>query len=180
MDVGVNEGLGGRLAAGDPGAVDELYTSLGPMVLAYLRRLVSWDDAEDVLQRVFYEVWKNRDRYDPSRSLEAWVLGIARKRAIDQLRRTRRDAVPVDELRDVTGEDGRDLAERYVRAVQVRRALQQLPMEQREVLTLAYFTGRTQVEIAARLDVPLGTVKARMFRGLRRLADVFDKERERR
>ncbi len=180
MDVGVNEGLGARLSAGDPSSLDDLYTRLGPMVLAYLRRLVSWDDAEDVLQRVFYEVWKNRDRYDPSRSLEAWTLGIARKRAIDHLRRTRRDATPIDEMRDVVGEDGRDLAERYVRAVQVRRALELLPVEQREVLALAYFTGRTQTEIASRLNVPLGTVKARMFRGLRRLADLLNKERDQR
>src|SRR5213079_2825776 len=96
------------------------------MVLGYLRRFVARDEAEDVLQRVFYEVWRNRDRYDPGRSLEAWVLGIARKRAID-------------ELRDIAGDDGRELAERYARANEVRGALERLPAAQREVLTLAYF-----------------------------------------
>ncbi len=143
------------------------------MVLGYLRRFVPRDEAEDVLQRVFYEVWKNRDRYDPARSLEAWVLGIARKRAIDQLRRRHATIVPIDELRDVAGDDGRELAERYARANEVRGALERLPAEQRQVLTMAYFGDLTQAEIADRLGVPLGTVKARAFRGLRRLADLL-------
>jgi RNA polymerase sigma factor (sigma-70 family) len=165
--------LGARLAAGEDGAIDECYAALGPMVLGYLRRFVARDEAEDVLQRVFYEVWRNQDRYDPSRSLEAWVLGIARKRAIDQLRRRHANVVPIEELRDLAGDDGRELAERFARAREVRGALERLPKEQREVLTLAYFGELTQREIAERLSVPLGTVKARAFRGLRRIADIL-------
>jgi RNA polymerase sigma factor (sigma-70 family) len=162
VEQGAASSLGARLAAGEEGAINECYSALGPMVLGYLRRFVSRDEAEDVLQRVFYEVWKNRDRYDPDRSLEAWVLAIARKRAIDQLRRRHANVVPIEELRDIAGDDGRELAERYARA-----------KEQREVLTLAYFGELTQTEIAERLGVPLGTVKARAFRGLRRLADLL-------
>ena len=173
MEQGAGSNLGARLAAGEERAINECYAALGPMVLGYLRRFVARDDAEDVLQRVFYEVWRNRDRYDPSRSLEAWVLGIARKRAIDQLRRRHANVVPIDELRDIAGDDGRELAERYARAGEVRSALARLPNEQREVLTLAYFGELTQTEIADRLGVPLGTVKARAFRGLRRLADLL-------
>ncbi|HEX7148662.1 MAG TPA: sigma-70 family RNA polymerase sigma factor, partial [Actinomycetota bacterium] len=159
--------------AGEEGAINECYAALGPMVLGYLRRFVARDEAEDVLQRVFYEVWRSRDRYDPTRSLEAWVLGIARKRAIDVLRRRHANVVPIEELRDIAGDDGRELAERYARASEVRSALERLSAEQREVLTLAYFGDLTQVEIAERLGVPLGTVKARAFRGLRRLADIL-------
>jgi len=173
VEQGAGSDLRARLAAGEEGAIEECYAALGPMVLGYLRRFVPRDDAEDVLQRVFYEVWKNRDRYDPARSLEAWVLGIARKRAIDQLRRRHATIVPIEELRDIAGDDGRDLAERYVRASEVRQALERLSAEQREVLTLAYFGDLTQTEIADRLGVPLGTVKARAFRGLRRLADIL-------
>ena len=173
MEQGATSNLGARLAAGEAGAINECYSVLGPMVLGYLRRFVSRDESEDVLQRVFYEVWRNRDRYDPTRSLEAWVLGIARKRAIDQLRRRHANVVPIEELRDIAGDDGRDLAERYARASEVRGALERLPREQREVLTLAYFGDLTQTEIADRLGVPLGTVKARTFRGLRRLADLI-------
>jgi RNA polymerase sigma factor (sigma-70 family) len=173
VEQGAASNLGARLAAGEEGAINECYSALGPMVLGYLRRFVSRDEAEDVLQRVFYELWKNRDRYDPDRSLEAWVLAIARKRAIDQLRRRHANVVPIEELRDIAGDDGRELAERYARASEVRGALLRLPREQREVLTLAYFGEHTQTEIAERLGVPLGTVKARAFRGLRRLADLL-------
>ena len=173
MGQGATSDLGARLAAGEEGAITECYSALGPMVLGYLRRFVARDEAEDVLQRVFYEVWRNRDRYDPTRSLEAWVLGIARKRAIDQLRRRHANVVPIEELREIAGDDGRELAERYARAVEVRGALERLPSEQREVLTLAYFGQLSQSEIAGRLGLPLGTVKARTFRGLRRLADLL-------
>jgi RNA polymerase sigma factor (sigma-70 family) len=173
VEQGATSDLGARLAAGEEGAITECYSALGPMVLGYLRRFVARDEAEDVLQRVFYEVWRNRDRYDPTRSLEAVVLGIARKRAIDQLRRRHANVVPIEELREIAGDDGRELAERYARAVEVRGALERLPSEQREVLTLAYFGQLSQSEIAGRLGLPLGTVKARTFRGLRRLADLL-------
>jgi RNA polymerase sigma factor (sigma-70 family) len=162
-----------RHATGQDGAIADVYAALSPMVLGYLRRFVPPDEAEDVLQRVFYEVWRHKDRYDPSRSLGAWVLGIANKRAIDHVRRQRRTAVPVDELYGIAGEDGRELAERYARASEVRDALSRLPDEQREVLRLAYFGDCTQTQIAAQLGVPLGTVKARTFRGLRRLGQLL-------
>jgi RNA polymerase sigma-70 factor (ECF subfamily) len=101
------------------------------------------------------------------------VLGIARNRAIDHLRRQRNTAVALETLDDIPGEDGRELAERYARSHEVRSALIRLPVEQREVLVLAYFGGYTQSEISRRLELPLGTVKARAFRGLRRLAKLL-------
>jgi RNA polymerase sigma factor (sigma-70 family) len=178
VQQGTTTSLGTRHATGQDGAIDDVYAALSPMVLGYLRRLVPHDDAEDVLQRVFYEVWRHKDRYDPSRSLEAWVLGIANKRAIDHIRRRRRTAVPVEELYGMVGEDGRELAERYVRASEVRDAVSRLPDEQREVLRLAYFGDCAQTQIAAQLGVPLGTVKARTFRGLRRLGRLLATDRQ--
>jgi len=165
--------LGARLAVDRQGAIGEIYTALGATVLSYLQRLVGREDAEDVLQRVFYEVWRHIGRYDPSRSLAGWVLGIARNRAIDHLRRQRNTAVALETLDDICGEDGRELAERYARSHEVRSALIRLPVEQREVVVLAYFGGYTQSEISRRLELPLGTVKARAFRGLRRLAKLL-------
>jgi RNA polymerase sigma factor (sigma-70 family) len=165
--------LGARLAVDRQDAIGEIYAALGATVLSYLQRLVGRDDAEDVLQRVFFEVWRHHGRYDPSRSLTAWVLGIARNRAIDHLRRQRNTAVALETLDDLPGEDGRDLTERYARSHEVRNALNRLPLEQREVLVLAYFGGYTQSQIATYLDLPLGTVKARAFRGLRRLAQLL-------
>jgi RNA polymerase sigma factor (sigma-70 family) len=171
VDQALNS-LGAQLAHDERGAMDQIYVALSATVFRYLRGLVGHDDAEDVLQRVFYEVWQHHRRYDPSRSLTAWVLGIARNRAIDHLRRQRNIAVPLDTLGDAVGEDGRELAERYARSHEVRDALNRLPHEQREVLVLAYFASFTQSEIAEHLGVPLGTVKARAFRGLHRLAEL--------
>jgi RNA polymerase sigma factor (sigma-70 family) len=165
-------GLGAQLVH-DREAVGEIYVALGSTVRSYLQNLVGHDDADDIVQRVFYEVWRHNRRYDPSRSLTAWVLGIARKRGIDHLRRRRDIPVALDNLADVVGEDGRDLAERYARGHEVRDALSRLPDEQREVLVLAYFGRFTQSEIATHLELPLGTVKARAFRGLRRLAELL-------
>jgi RNA polymerase sigma-70 factor (ECF subfamily) len=170
-------GLEARLAAGAEGVIDDVYAAHGSAVLGYLRSFVPRDDAEDVLQRVFYEVWRHQRRYDPSRSLAAWVFGIARNRAIDHLRRQRGTSVPLEGLGDLAGEDGRDVAEQYVRGNEVRSALSRLPNEQRKVLTLAYFGGYSQSEIAARLELPLGTVKASTFRGLRRMAASLAPER---
>ncbi len=167
--------LGAQLVHDRQEAIGEIYVALGSTVRSYLRHLVGHDDADDILQLVFYEVWRHNCRYDPSRSLTAWVLGIARKRAIDHLRRRRNTAVALNDLDDVPGEDGRDLAERHARAHEVRAALTRLPDEQREVLVLAYFGRFTQSEIATHLGVPLGTVKARAFRGLRRLAEFLSR-----
>jgi RNA polymerase sigma factor (sigma-70 family) len=175
MELEAMADLGTRLAKGDSGAVEDMYGALGPRVLSYLRRLVPYDEAEDVMQRVFFEVWRGRDRFDPDRSLEAWVFAIARRRAIDHLRRPHHVTVPIELVRDLADADadGREVAESLVWAREVRRCLDRLPAEQREVLELAYFGGRTQVEIAEQLGLPLGTVKARMFRGLRRMGHAM-------
>jgi RNA polymerase sigma factor (sigma-70 family) len=176
LDLAVEElaelSLGYWLAA-EPDAIDECYATLSPLVLGYLRRLLPHHEAEDALQLTFYEVWRCRDRYDPARSLPAWVLAIARRRAIDELRRRHRNTVPLTETVEIAGEDGREQWERHGRAAQLRAAMERLPREQYEVLALAYFADLSQAEIAAQLAVPLGTVKARTFRGLRRLATLL-------
>ena len=170
--------IGARLNAGRPEALEEAYRALGPLVTSYLARYVPQPDIEDVLQRVFYEVWRAHGRYDPTLSLRAWVLGIARKRAIDHLRKRRDVVVPLESMREITGDDGRELAERMAWADEVRDALGALPDQQRAVIELAYFGGYTQTEVAAALDVPLGTVKTRTARGLQRLAGLLENTRE--
>jgi RNA polymerase sigma factor (sigma-70 family) len=170
--------IGERLNQGQPEALEDCYRSLGPLVMSYLSRYVPQPDIEDVMQRVFYEVWRVRERYDPNRSLRGWVLGIARKRAIDHLRKRRDVVVPIDSMREITGDDGREVAERLVWADEVRTALDLLPQLQREVIELAYFEGYTQTEIALALDIPLGTVKTRTSRGLQRMAGLMETSRE--
>lgn len=169
--------IGERLNQGEPAALEEAYRSLGPLVMSYLSRYVPQPDIEDVMQRVFYEVWRVHERFDPEQSLRGWVLGIARKRAIDHLRKRRDVVVPLDSMREITGDDGREVAERLVWADEVRGALDLLPQLQRDVIELAYFDGYTQTEIAVALDIPLGTVKTRTARGLQRLAGLLENTR---
>lgn len=166
--------IGQRLVQGQPEAIEDCYRTLGPLVGSYLARYVPQADIDDVMQRVFYEVWRVHDRFDPSMSLRGWVLGIARKRAIDHLRKRRDVVVDMESMREITGDDGREIAERYGWADEVRSALDMLPDGQREVIELAYFGGYTQVEIAASLQMPLGTVKTRTSRGLQRLAGLLE------
>ena len=169
--------IGLRLNQGEPEALEECYRTLGPLVISYLSRYVPHADIEDVMQRVFYEVWRVHERYDPNQSLRGWVLGIARKRAIDQLRKRKDVVVPLDSMREIVGDDGREVAERLVWADEVRTALDQLPGPQRKVIELAYFEQYTQSEIAVALDVPLGTVKTRTARGLQRMAGLLENTR---
>lgn len=169
--------VGLRLNQGDPHALEEAYRSLGPLIASYLRRYVPAPDVDDVMQRVFLEVWRVRDRFDPDKSLRAWVLAIARKRAIDHLRKRRDVVVPLDAMREIAGDDGDVIADRLAWADDVRQALGALPDLQRDVIKLAYFDGYTQSEIAAALDIPLGTVKTRTARGLQRLAGLLENPR---
>ena len=166
--------IGERLVRGQPDAIEDCYRTLGPLVASYLSRYVPQPDIDDVMQRVFYEVWRVHERYDPSQSLRGWVLGIARKRAIDHLRKRRDVVVDMDSMREISGDDGRETAERFGWADEVRTALDMLPDGQREAIELAYFGGYTQVEIAAALNIPLGTVKTRTSRGLQRLAGLLE------
>jgi RNA polymerase sigma factor (sigma-70 family) len=169
--------IGERLNRGEPEALEDAYRNLGPLVMSYLSRYVPQPDIEDVMQRVFYEVWRVHERFDPGQSLRAWVLSIARKRAIDHLRKRRDVVVDLESMRQITGDDGREIAERIVWADEVRGALDMLPELQREVIELAYFESYTQAEIALALDIPLGTVKTRTARGLQRLAGLLENTR---
>jgi RNA polymerase sigma factor (sigma-70 family) len=170
--------IGDRLVLGEPEALEECYRTLGPLVMSYLGRYVPPSDVEDVMQRVFYEVWRSHARFDPSMSLRGWVLGIARKRAIDHLRKRRDAVVSIDSVREITGDDGREIAERLAWADEVRTALEKLPDMQREVIAMAYYGSYSQSEIATALDIPLGTVKTRTSRGLQRLAGLLESGRQ--
>ncbi len=171
--------VGYRLARGDRGALDDVYRGMALPVLGYLRRFVGRDDAEDVLQQTFLDVWRSAARFDPSRSLSSWVFTIAQRRAIDHLRQRHATVVPVEEFSELTGEDGRAMVERHAWACDIRQVLRQLPDGQREVIELAYFEDLRQRDIAERLDIPIGTVKARMSRGMRSLTTLLLEEGDR-
>ena len=167
--LGVDPGPGARLAADEERALADAYAALGPMVLGYLRHLVPWEEADGLLQRVFHEVWRDEGHHDPSGGLAALLLARARDLATDHPHH-RRPTDAVDGPRGAAAEDPDALAERYLQAAEVRRALSRLPDEQREVLTRAYFHHQSQSEIAACLAIPLRTVKERALEGLQGLA----------
>jgi len=131
--------------------------------------------AEDVVQESFLSLWRSRARYDRQRgSVRTWVLGIVHNRAIDALRRrTVRDrGILVEEgIAERLEAPERTDAEfaRREESREIRQALEQLPDEQSRVIELAYFGGMTHMQIAAMLDMPVGTVKGRMRLGLAKM-----------
>ncbi|MFI6390128.1 RNA polymerase sigma factor [Nonomuraea sp. NPDC050547] len=149
--------------------INDCFRTHAALVRSYLRRLIPWQEVDDVAQVVFAEVWRSRARYDPDRSLETWLLSIAHRRAVDHLRVRRLSTVSLDVVADPPGQDGRVDIERLADRDRVRQALAVLPDPQREAIELAYYGELSQREIAERLHVPLGTVKARTARGLHRL-----------
>ena len=167
-----------RIRAGDRSAVDDLYQRFRRPAFALARRILADDAlAEDVVQEVFLSVWRDPAAYDRGRgSVASWLLAVVHHKAVDAVRREesqrRRQARAEAELALAAPVAGRDVDEEaWTRVVagRVRAALGGLSTPQREALTLAYFGGYTQREVAALTGAPLGTVKTRMLAGMRRL-----------
>jgi RNA polymerase sigma factor (sigma-70 family) len=173
MDGATPGALRAQLAHGDEADLAECFAALCPLLHRYLLRRLPPDDVDDVIQIVLIELWRCRDRYDPARSLDGWVLGIARKRAIDHLRARHRVTLPLDETGAWALVAVPASADWIELAHDVRQALAVLPRPQEEAIRLAYLGDLTQREIAKTLDVALGTIKARTARGLRRLAELL-------
>jgi RNA polymerase sigma-70 factor (ECF subfamily) len=174
-----SERLAERLRERDPAALREVYDRLGRVSFGFLlKTLGERGAAEDVQQQVFLEVWRRAESFDPERgSLLTWVMTIARSRAIDHLRRRVPD--PVDPQTATAaletgagGEEIEALAEQW----RLRGLLDRLPAAEAELLRMRFYGELTQSEIAAREGIPLGTVKTRMFNGLRRLREMIDAE----
>jgi len=171
-----------RVAAGDRGAVDDLYQRFRRPAFALARRVLGDDVlAEDVLQDVFLTIWRDPAAFDGSRgSFASWLLAMVHHKAVDAVRREeshrRRQARAEEDMAlsaPTQTTDVEDTAWERIVAERVRTALHTLPAPQREALTLAYYGGYTQREVAALTDTPLGTVKTRMLAGMRRLKDTL-------
>lgn len=171
-----------RIAARDSAALSEFYDQTAASLFSFaLRMLNNAHDAEEVIQDVFMQIWNKAPSFDPDIGLAfTWSMGIARNRCIDQLRsRQRRSRVMVETIDGEAAEppiqafDGEhSLAADELEAV--RGALGTLPDDQKRVIEMAFFGGLSHHEIADVLSEPLGTVKARIRRGMLKLRDGLE------
>jgi RNA polymerase sigma-70 factor (ECF subfamily) len=171
-----------RIGRGDQSAFSALYDRLSrPLYSLALRMLGDAGDAQDALQDVFLQIWSRAATYNPEQStVFSWTVLLTRSRVIDRLRARKRrlrvvDSATGDEDADVadasTMESAADTADKNDEAARVRSVLNNLASEQREAIELAFFGHLTHHEIAARLGEPLGTIKARIRRGLLKLRE---------
>jgi RNA polymerase sigma-70 factor (ECF subfamily) len=173
-DVALLKAIAGK----DDKALAQLYDRYRVVLFGLLVRILrNREEAEDVLQEVFLQVWRRASDYDANRGRPfTWLVTLARSRAIDRLRSVAsRERVVAASARDPVEETSDAIAD-AVRSEQrgiVTSALSQLPEEQQRPLVLAYFDGLTQSEIADRLGAPLGTVKTRMRTGMLKLREAL-------
>jgi RNA polymerase sigma-70 factor (ECF subfamily) len=177
----VNPGLGapektsdrallGRVAAGDVAALRLVYNDHAPRAMAIARRILrNVEEAEDIVQETFLELWRRAPQFDGRRGgLVAWIVTIARSRAIDRLRscstagRTIDEVMATPEVHPSGPPSPVEHTERRLTESKVAEALAALPPEQRRTIQLAYFDGLSQTEISAKTGCPLGTVKMRV------------------
>ena len=162
------------LKAGDQSAVAQLYDRYSAVVYAVaLRVLGDTGAAEDVLQEVFLQLWRNPGAFDAARgSLAPWLAVIARNRAIDFLRKRKPETDLEDVIISVAPDLARD-ADRARAAEKVRGVIGTMPPPQRSALEMAYFEGMSHSEIASKTGEPLGTIKTRIRSGLLALRKAF-------
>lgn len=162
----------------DETALAELYDRYRVILFGLLVRILnSREEAEDVLQEVFLQVWRRAADFDEKRGRPfTWLVTLARSRGIDRLRSlAARERVALAGAKQPAEEVSDAAADAFAseQRTLVTTALEQLPEEQRRPLILAYFDGLTQSEIAAKLGAPLGTVKTRMRTGLMKLREAL-------
>jgi RNA polymerase sigma-70 factor (ECF subfamily) len=163
-----------RVAAGDRAGFGMLYNLTSARMWSVIRRMIFYrQQAEDVLQETYLTIWRKAHLFDPAAG-EAlgWMTTIARHRAIEWLRQPgnamQRSSSSTDAGEEAVAQDQME------QSVLFEELLSKLPREQRESLFLVYFYGMTQEEVSSALDVPLGTVKSRVRRGLIALKDLLD------
>ena len=166
-----------RIAAGEQSAVQECLKSYGGLVWSLSRRMLrNQDDAEDAVQEIFLDVWKNAKRFDPAQASETtFVAMIARRRLIDKIRHSQR-RISADSIDDVLAEPSvRDdkVMQTNLEAREAAKALDQLRPEQRQVLQLSIVHGLSHQEISDSIGIPLGTVKTHARRGIIQVREIL-------
>lgn len=171
-----------RITQSDSDALSALYDRYGRRVFALAARILNDPiSSEEITQDVFLSIWRRGSSYNAAKGkFTTWLFGIAHNRTIDELRKRRRDKSRYsDDIDDhlniasqsISPDDSAVVQSEYA---MVREVLDTLPPPQRTVIVLSYFHGLTQVEIAEKLEQPLGTVKTRMRLGLKKLRTALD------
>ena len=172
-----------RLVAGDEAAFSSFYRRFAPGLFSLIYEILhDQKEAEDVLQEAFVQMWKKAATYDSNRSgVFTWAVMISRNKAIDRIRARQRRARTIEAATVETEAAGPSYAEQATELLgqgeertRIRSALSSLPEAQRDAIDLAFFRGLTQLEISSKLGAPLGTIKARIRRGLLALRDVLE------
>jgi len=167
-----------RIRQKDERAIEALYARYSGPLYSLAYQVTGADRfAQEVVQEVFVAVWKDAGRFDPSRgALSSWLFALARHKAIDLVRKEsniRKRTADVDlELHEADDDVDRETW-LNIRRDAVRAAITQLPEAQRTALELAFFAGLTHVEVAEKLDIPLGTAKTRIRTALLKLRDIL-------
>jgi RNA polymerase sigma-70 factor (ECF subfamily) len=166
-----------RIASGDKNAVQECLKTYGGLVWSLARRMSpNTDDAEDAVQEIFIDIWKNAARFDEAQASETtFVAMIARRRLIDRLRKTNRQP-NTDSLEDMLVEPSNNQAQQMQLGVEAREAaeaMKELRPEQRQVLNLSIFQGLSHQEISNLTGMPIGTVKTHARRGLIQIREIL-------
>lgn len=171
------DGLLARVAGGDHVAFRELYDVFAPRIYGLIRRtLLDNGQTQEVTQDVFLEVWRSASRFDAARgSATSWIMMMAHGRAVDRVRacQASRDRDRRIGARDceVNFDPVSEAGELSVESARVKVALASLTAAQRDAISMTYFEGLTGPEIAARLDIPVSTLKSRLREALIRLRD---------
>jgi RNA polymerase sigma-70 factor (ECF subfamily) len=169
-----------RIRGGERAAFVAFYDRYSPLLFSVAARVLGErKEAEDVLQEVMLVIWNKSGDYDPQLgTLSSWAVAVTRNKALDRLRaRARRlrliedAAVLAEDAGSTSYPSANEVLHGRERAELLRNAMQALPAEQRMAIELAFFTGLSQTDIAARLQQPLGTIKARIRRGMLRLRE---------
>ncbi|WP_255545958.1 MULTISPECIES: sigma-70 family RNA polymerase sigma factor [unclassified Nesterenkonia] len=168
--------LATRFAAGEPAAMHDLYQQHASFVFSLcMVALRHRQDAEDATQQVFTRAWRSRESYDPSQPTGAWITGITRRVIADVFARRERDQQTAEAGADVMVRNGATRpTDAVIDRVVVQQSLRQLGPPQDEIIRLAYSEDLPLRTIAERLEMPLGTVKSHVHRGLARMRESLE------
>ncbi len=171
-----------KIATGDKTAVQECLRTYGGLVWSLARRMSpNLDDAEDAVQEIFVDIWKNADKFDETKSSETtFIAMIARRRLIDRIRKVNRSPKS-DSIEDMLVEPQNRFDESMqvsIEAKQAAKALETLRPEQRQVLQLSIYHGYSHQEISDALQMPIGTVKTHARRGIIQVREVLGVNKE--